>query len=438
MKIELLKILKSEVKPALGCTGPISVALAAAAAKNAVGGELKKLELTIDKDTYKNSISVATPNTPYYGVIEPAVVAAMYGNASYGLEVLRDIGDNWDSEKVKSFALENTDVSIKWDLKVMGVYIEAYAYTDRGIGHAIVAQQHDKIVFQEANGITQKKDLNYSADDLRFDQNYPIRAYKIKDFYDFICEVPIEDITFLKKALEINYNLAKAGLDEGMGARFGEGFSSMGIDTYVNRAKALASAASDARMSGKALSAMSCASSGNVGITASVPLIPVSEHFHASEEILLRAVALSFLLTIYGKAHIGRLSPMCACAMVASIGIGAGSCYMMGGDYEQIEATISNIVGATGGVLCDGAKFGCALKLAFGVGNAIESAALAMIGKRIPLYNGVVGANADETLTILGRIASKGMQEADEIMCNEFIKRETRVRINEKNDTDAT
>ena len=422
-RTELLLILKDEVRPALGCTGPISVALAAAAAKDAVGGELEKLELIVDRDTYKNSISVATPNTPYYGVLEPAVVAAMYGNSSYGLEVLRDVAHDLDREKVEEFAKNNTTVSINWEQQVMGVYIEAYAHTDQGVGHAIVAQRHDRIVLMEANGTVQINDLDYKSDDLNFEQKHPIREYVVRDFYDFVCEVPCEEITFLKEALEINYALARAGLDEGLGSRFGEGFSKIGTDSYIIRAKALASAAADARMSGKPLPAMSCASSGNVGITASVPLIPVSEHFHADEEKLVRALALSYLLTIYGKSHIGRLSPMCACAMVASIGVGAASCYLMGGSYDEIDATISNIVGATGGVLCDGAKFGCALKLAFGIGNAIESAELAMAGKSIATYDGLVGSNADETLAVLGRIASRGMLEADVIMCKEFINR---------------
>ena len=141
------------------------------------------------------------------------------------------------------------------------------------------------------------------------------------------------------------------------------------------------------------------------------------------------ALALSYLLTISGKAHIGRLSPMCACAMVASLGIAAGSCMLMGGNFEQIEGAIANLVGSTGGVLCDGAKYGCAMKLATGAGVAMESANLAVHGVRIPVYDGLVGATAEDTLALLGRIASKSMLTTDEYMCKEFIRRENKIPV---------
>ena len=427
MKRELLEILKSDVKPAQGCTGPISVIFAASVARGAVGGELKELRVIMDRDTYKNSISVATPNTPYMGVLEPAVVGAIYGKPEYRLEVIKDLKD-WDMAYVDRFAQEHTTLEINWDRKGMGLYIEVFAETDKGTGHAIVARTHDGVVLKEANGVALECDESFNDQDYSFEQKKPIRSYSIQDFYEFANEVPLADIAFLRDALKANYELAQAGLKgEGLGARFGIGFQKLDSASMIGQAKVLAAAAADARMSGEPLSAMSCGGSGNVGITASVPLIAVAEREGKSEEVLLRALALSYLLTISGKAHIGRLSPMCACAMVASIGIGAGTCYLLGSGCQAIEDTIGNLVGATGGVLCDGAKYGCALKLANAAGSAIECAQLAVAGVKIPRRDGLVGDTGDDTLALLGRIASQGMLYTDELMCREIIKRENKI-----------
>lgn len=428
MNRELLNILRSDVKPALGCTGPISVAFATAAAVSPVkDGELKALKVRMDRDTYKNSISVATPGTPYMGVLEPAVVGALYGNAEYGLEVLKDLNKGWDQARVEAFAREHTTIEIDWDHKQMGIFIEVFAETDAGQGHAIVAKTHDNVVLLEKDGqvISREEGYDQAAD---FEKEKPIRAYTIRDIYDFAVETPIEELAFLQEALDANYALAQAGLEGRLGSDFGNGYAKIGPQTPISKAKVLAAAASDARMSGAPLSAMSCGGSGNVGITASISLIPVAEDLNKGKEELLRALAMSYLLTIMGKAHIGRLSPMCACAMVASLGVAAASCYLMGGSFEQIEAAIGNLIGSTGGVLCDGAKYGCAMKLATGIGIAIESAQLAVAGVRIRKLDGLVGNTADETLGMLGRIASKGMLDADEYMCREIIAREGRIK----------
>jgi len=428
MKKELLDILKSDVKLALGCTGPVSVIFAASVAAGAVGGQLLSLSLIMDRDTYKNSIAVATPGANYMGVAEPAVLGALYGNPEYGLEALKDLRE-FDREYVDNFAQEHVDIKIKWDYKPMGIYIEAFAVTDQGVGHAVVARTHDGVVLEEANGTVIRKDENFDIDDASFEEDKPIRKYSIRDLYDFVTEAPIEWFYFLKEAMDTNCRLAEAGLEKGSGSAFGKGFAAIGGDSMYMKAKIMAAAASDARMAGVALPAMSCGGSGNVGITASVPLIPVAESYGNSEEELMRALALSYLLTIMGKAHIGRLSPMCACAMVASIGVAAGSCLLMRGSFEQIEDAIGNLIGSIGGVICDGAKYGCAMKLATGAGVGIEAAQLAVRGVHIPHLDGLVGNTADDTLGFLGRLASKSMLYTDEYMCKEIIKRENKLAL---------
>ena len=228
----------------------------------------------------------------------------------------------------------------------------------------------------------------------------------------------------MNEAIELNTSLAQAGLDEKMGSAFGYSISKLSGEAGYLRAKSLAAAASDARMSGANLSAMSCAKSGNVGIAASVPLAALAEEEGKSREELLRAVCFSYLMTIYLKSHIGRLSAMCACAIAASLGTGAGYCLLRGLDYDCVEMTISSIVGSIGGTLCDGAKFGCAMKLATAAGVAIESVRLAQLGSAIPAGNGLVCYSADDTIAMLGRIAAPGMVSANEFMAHEIIERE--------------
>lgn len=423
MKIELLDILRKEVKPALGCTGPISVAFAAAAAKDAVGGTPQKIKIISDKDTYKNSIAVFTPGTSFMGVLEPAVVGAFYGDSKLGLEVLKN-AKNVNEGFVREFAKKNTEVEIKWDYKGMGVYIEAYVYTEKGTGHVIVAKKHDNTVLKEVNGKVVYIDKTFDIEDLAFEEKAAIRNYSIKDFYEFSVNVDIDKITFINDAIELNMKLSEVGAKEKMGGKFGLGIQKMPGDKIYLRAKSLAAAASDARMSGKNLSAMSCATSGNVGIAASVPLVAVAEGYKKSYEELIRAVCFSYLLTIYVKSHIGRLSAICACAIAASIGVGGGTSYLLGDGIDKIEITINNIVGSIGGILCDGAKFGCALKLSSAVGIAIESALLAHNDIAIPKGDGVVCYSADDTIAMLGRIAAIGMLETDAYMAKEIIERE--------------
>ena len=329
-----------------------------------------------------------------------------------------------DEAFIREFAKQHAEVAIKWDYHGMGIYIDVEVETENGTGRVVVAQAHDRVVLREVNGKVLYQDPKFDLNDQAFDGRAPIRDYCVRDFYDFAREVPLEDIAFLNEAVELNTALAKAGLAEKMGSAFGDSIAKLAGEPGYIRAKSLAAAASDARMSGANLSAMSCAKSGNVGIAASVPLVALAEEAGKTREELLRAVCLSYLMTIYLKSHIGRLSAMCACAIAASLGTGAGYCLLLGLDYSCVEKTVSNIVGSIGGTLCDGAKFGCAMKLATAAGVAIESARLAQLGSAIPNGDGLVCYSADDTIAMLGRIAAPGMVSANEFMAHEIITRE--------------
>lgn len=423
LKDGILEILKSEVNPALGCTGPTSVSFAVSVAKDAVGGKAKSVKVLVDRDTYKNSISVGIPGTSKMGLVIASALGAICGESKLGLEVLRNITPK-DEEYSQEFAETSVIVDIDWSLKEVGLYIEAFVETDKGLGHAIVKRTHTNVVFIEVNDKVVLNKMEEKGEEAAVQVDAPILSYSVRDFYDFSKEVELQSIMFLKDALDMNINLSQAGLKDNVGGRFGTGFANFIGDKAYIRAKSLTAAASDARMAGDNIPAMSCASSGNVGITASVPFLPICEEHGKSEEEMIRAICLSFLLTIYIKSHIGRLSAMCACAIAAGIGVTAGTAYLLGDSYDTVEKAIDNVVGSLGGVLCDGAKLGCAMKLSTAVGVAIESAYLAVEGISIPKRDGLVSDNADETLRLLGNIAKNGMIDTDIVMCREIIDRE--------------
>ncbi len=425
MKEELLSILKSEVKPALGCTGPISVSYAASVAKDAVGGKVKKVRLIVDRDTYKNSIAVGIPGISERGVVIAAALGAVCGRSEAKLEVLKDVTSQDERDAKKLVDDGKVELKIDWDVKGVGLYIEVFAETENGIGHSIVAKTHTNVILIESNGKVLFRNSENDINTVLDEEKDLINKYTVKDFYEFSKEVPIDKLEFLKEAIDLNKNLSTVGLEENLGKGFGNAYLRVkeGNNIYM-KAKAATAAAADARMAGENLSAMSCASSGNVGITASIPLCVIAQEQGISEELLLRALSLSFLLTIFIKNQIGRLSAMCACAIAASIGVGAGVVVLSKGSFEEVEGTIKNIVGSIGGIICDGAKLGCALKLSNAIGTAIESAYLAMEGVSIPSGDGLVCDSADETLRMLGRIARYGMIDTDKTVCKEIIQRE--------------
>jgi L-cysteine desulfidase len=363
------------------------------------------------------------PGTSKRGLVTASALGALYGDATAGLEVLRNVkADNESSAEL--FAQSSVRIEIKWDHEGIGLYIEASVETEKGTGRAIVAKTHANVILEEANGVILKQASAMPKQELLDHANDPIRKYKVGDFYAFSRRVPIEQLEFLQDAITMNLALAEKGLHENLGIGYGPALGRISGDSAIVRAKALAASAADLRMAGVNCPAMSCASSGNVGIAASLPLVAVAEANSSSEEELLRAVCLSFLLTIYIKSHIGRLSAMCACASAASLGVTAGTTMLFGGDLEHIESAIGNVAGTIGGVICDGAKSGCALKLATAAGVAIEAAYLSRMGVAIPENDGIVSTTADETIALLGVIASRGMVETDRTLCQAIIGRE--------------
>jgi L-cysteine desulfidase len=418
----LLDILRSEVKPALGCTGPVAVAFAVAVAKEAVGGTPRSARILMDKDTYVKNCAVGIPGIDTRGIPIASSLGAIAGVPEAGLEVLNRVTPA-DAERAKAL-LPSVSVDIKWDFNGVGLYIETWVETDRGTGHALVAKKHDQIIFVEVDGELVRGGYPSGFSEVTDETRDPIRSYSVEDLRAFASEAPLESLLFLREAVTLNMALANQGFQEGIGENFGSAFQRIPSLGSIQKAKSMAAAAADARMSGESLPAMSCATSGNVGITASVPLVVMARELSLDEERMLRAVALSFLLTIQIKSYIGRYSAFCACAIASSIGIAGGMVLLLGGNGHQVDGAVRSVVGSTLGVLCDGAKHGCALKLSVAAGAAIESAYLAMQGSAIRGGDGFVCDTADDTIRMMGRMAREGLAKADETMCRLIYERD--------------
>lgn len=425
---ELLSILHKEVTPALGCTGPTALAYVAAEAAEAVGGTPKSVKIMVDRHMGTKNCDVGIPNSVYVGNEIAAALGAIAGDASAKLNVLHKVTPD-DEAVAKQFVLDgHVQVVPDLETEVLGLFMDCTVETDKGIGRAVVVKTHTNLVHKEANGVV-TVDIPYDRIASMNETHDAMASYVLADFYAFATERPLEDLLFLREAVEMNKKLASTIFTgEAKGAGFAKSMMSRSEGNRIRKAKALVAAGAEARMAGLSLPAMSCATSGNVGLTASLPLISLAEDLESSEEALLRALAMSFLVTICVKNRIGRVSSMCACVTAASEGIAAGTVMLLGGDLAQIDNAITTTIVNVFGVVCDGARLACAMKLASAAGIAMECAEIAMDGYKTPANEGVVGENADDSLNFMGSFAQNGMKGSDLALCKAlYAKRQDQI-----------
>ncbi len=427
---EIIELIRKEVKPALGCTEPIAVALAVAKAMEIIEenytpepdwrmGDGYSLRIEVSGNILKNGMGVGIPGTGMVGLHIAAALGAVCGRSEYGLEVLGNLNDAFIArakelveQKAVSIGLAETDHKL---------YVKAYAeYRDGHCAAVVIQDNHDSIVETSLDG----KVLSSSG--TRQDNGSPEQKstldYKltVREIVDFADKVAFEDIGFILESRTLNLALAKEGLNGKYGLKVGYAISLddnrevFGGD-FLCYAMSLTAAASDARMAGCTLAAMSNSGSGNQGITVTMPVIAYSLRYGTDDEMLARALVLSHLIAIHIKGYLGKLSALCGC-VIASTGSACGLVYLRGGDYEQICAAIKNMIGNITGMVCDGAKVGCAMKVASGVSSALQSAVLAREGICISEHDGIIEKDIEKTIRNLGRIGSVGMQNTDNMI----------------------
>ncbi|MCM1040836.1 MAG: L-serine ammonia-lyase, iron-sulfur-dependent, subunit alpha [Bacteroides sp.] len=417
-------LLKKEVVPALGCTEPIAVALAVAKAAETLRQVTGKKDLLPEKikivtslNIYKNGMGVGIPGTDMTGLYIASALGAIVGDSQKELEVLSGVKPA-HVETAKAF-VEKGGVEIEATGKVNKVYAEAVCSVKGHQARAVIEETHQNIVLVEVDGKKVFARKKAKAGEQCEDELYDITMDEI---YEFADKQPFSKIEFIIAEGEYNKKLSDYGLRHksgmGIGATLLDWMKERklsGTNCLTEYAMALTAAASDARMSGALLPAMSNSGSGNQGITAMVPVFAVAEKTKASREKLARALILSNLTAIHIKHGFGRLSAACGC-VVASTGAACGVCYLVGGSCEQVKYAIKNMIGNLTGMVCDGAKLGCALKVASGTSAAMQAAILARRDVFVPGTNGIIEDDVERTIRNIGRIASDAMNEADPVI----------------------
>ena len=426
---EIIELIRKEVKPALGCTEPIAVALAVAKAMEIIEsrctvpagwrmGDGFTLDIRVSGNILKNGMGVGIPGTGMVGLHIASALGAVCGKSEYGLEVLHDL-DEASIARAKEL-VEKEAVGIGIADTDHKLYVKADVCMDGHRAYAVIEDDHDNIVETgfDAEVIT---DCHKTSDAPSTDQKSTVDYHlTVKEIFDFASGVAFEDISFILESRTLNLALAHEGLRGRYGLRVGHAISLecnkevFGSD-FLSYAMALTAAASDARMAGCTLPAMSNSGSGNQGITVTMPVIAYSIRYGTSDELLARALVLSHLIAIHIKGYLGKLSALCGC-VIASTGSACGLVYLRGGDYVQVCSAIKNMIGNITGMVCDGAKVGCAMKVASGVSSALQSAVLAREDLCISEHDGIIEKDIEKTIRNLGRIGSVGMQTTDNMI----------------------
>lgn len=416
---QIIALVHREVKPALGCTEPIAVALAVAKAVEILCEEQHfdrlthdfKVTAAVSGNILKNGMGVGVPGTGMLGLHIAAALGAVCGKSEYGLEVLHDLCD----ESIARAKEILPDVTIELADTEHKLYVSAVVTADGRTAEAIIEDAHDHIVKTMLDGQT----LNDSSDALAEEEEEGDFGITIREIYDFANTVDVKDIEFILDDRKLNMALA----DEGLKGKYGLCVGRTIRDdnerhfgkNFLTYAMSLTAAASDARMAGCTLPAMSNSGSGNQGITVSMPVIAYAKHYNVDDEKLTRALILANLVAIHIKNYLGKLSALCGC-VVASTGAASGITWMKGGSYEKVCATIKNMIGNITGMVCDGAKVGCAMKVASGVYTAVQSSMLALDGQCVSEHDGIIDLDIEKTISNLGKVGSVGMQQTDNII----------------------
>ncbi|MDI9596705.1 MAG: L-serine ammonia-lyase, iron-sulfur-dependent, subunit alpha [Atribacterota bacterium] len=419
---ELLSLLKNKITPATGCTEPIAVAYAVAKAREKSEGKISKLQIQVDSNIYKNGLMVTIPGTKERGLLAAAAFGFLFGKTEKGFRVIEGLNDD-NIREAKQLILQNK-IKVVLNREYKGLQIEVELETDKEKVRVITSDSHLNIVSIEK--ISKEKNFKpfKKEDNKNNNSNEKIQQYVLEDFLQFSKNTPLNNLKFLVDGVNMNLEIAREGLKikSGVGNTLtkliGKGIFS---DNMVTRAQVLCASASEARMSGSKLPVMSTAGSGNHGITAFLTNYAVAEKQNLSQELLIRSLALTNLITFFIKSYTGTLSAMCGCGVAAGIGASAGVVFLLGGNQDKIMGALYNMVGSISGVICDGAKEGCSYKLALASGWAVQSALLALHGTVIHNTDGIVDPDFRQLFKNLGHLCDPGMIATDQAILDVMI-----------------
>ncbi|WP_108649547.1 L-cysteine desulfidase family protein [Dongshaea marina] len=412
---QFIEVVKREVVPALGCTEPVSVAMAAATAMTYLNHEPKTIKALVSPNLMKNGMGVGVPGTGMVGLHIAAAVGALAGDPQAKLEVLKNLTD---ADVAKGKALidaGNVTVGVAEVDNIL--YAETTVSDGEDEVRVVIADSHTAIIRIEKNGEILFEAGKESAGNDEPAACNPFTEAKAEDVYEFALNAPLEDIRFISEAYNLNNALSQEGLNGTYGLQIGATFGRnqerglLGKD-LLNNVLRRTSAASDARMDGAMMPAMSNSGSGNQGIAATMPVVVVADEIQASEEATIRALMMSHLMAIYIKSYQHKLSALCG-ATTASMGAVAGMTWLLGGEFKQISDSICSMIGDIAGIICDGAKTSCAMKVSSSASAAVKAALMALDGIRVTGQEGIVADDVDTTIRNLSTLANGSMCETD-------------------------
>lgn len=419
----LLEVVKGETKPAIGCTEPVAVALAAATARKYLKEDFKEVNVKVSKNIFKNGKSVTIPNTHECGIDISAAIGVLCGDSDSGLLVFKNVND--------AYVKEAKDMMVKDMVKVShlsegdSVYVEVNLVGENNSSTAIIRGGHtnlekimvnDEVVFQKE-----------AVDDKKIDSSF-IKELTVAEIKEAAENIEIEKLEFIKDGINMNKKAAEEGLKKNEGLKWGVSLLKLQNEGVIakdsaNTARILTAAGADLRMSGGNYPIMTSGGSGNQGLGVILPIVVVAEEKNVPEEKVLRAIFFAHLINLYVKKHTGKLSAMCGCAIAAGIASSVGITWMLGGNEEQIEGTVQNMLANLTGMVCDGAKESCAIKLSTSSAEAVLSAYLSLHDTVVPVKTGIIGNNVEKTIENLEVLCNNGFTKVDDAMiaisCNQ-------------------
>ena len=409
----IIELVHQEVVPAIGCTEPMAVALCTARATELLGSRPEKINVQLSPNILKNAMGVGIPGTGMTGLPIAIALGAIIGKSKYQLQVLKDLTPE-TLDQAKQFVAENR-IQIQLAPNPCDLlYIQVTCHAAGKQQTAIIEHTHTH--FRETNPTPQ----NTLKSQNTLNTLTPLPTLNLKTVYDFASQTPVQELKFILKTQELNIAAARQALRHNYGHNLGKTIQQplakhIFGNTIHSRIIANTAAACDARMGGAPIPVMANSGSGNQGICATNPVAIYAQENHNTQEQLIRALTLSHLTAIYIKQSLGPLSALCGC-VVAGIGASVGITYLMGGNYNHISAAVKNMIANLTGMLCDGAKPSCALKIASGVSTALISAVLAIQGISVTSNEGIIDDSVDKTIQNLTTIGAHAMSQTDHMI----------------------
>lgn len=419
------EVIQHEVFPAMGCTEPIALAYAGSLAAEGIKETVTEISFVVNQGTYKNGLAVTIPNTGgEKGNLIAGVLGCLIARPDREMEILKEVSGDQLAAAKTLIASGRATLSVDNDFNEF--YIEAQVSSAREKGVCIIGASHTNVIYRELDNKVQLDRRSETMANQRLHYRETLKGMKIEEIIDLAEEIDQEDLDYLKKGIEMNLEISNLGVKLKKVGFFLLDLQKKGflMDDIFSSSKIITACAVDARMDGAAMPVMSSGSSGNQGIVASLVPYNVGKHFHIDEKTILKSIALSHLMNSYIKVFTGDLAPICGCAIAAGIGAACAIAYQQcKRDMEAITFAINNLVSDIGGMLCDGAKSGCALKVVSSTDAAIRAAYLGINHHGITNKEGFVGITAEDTIKNLGRITLVGMAHVDDTIVGIMMKK---------------